>query len=133
MKVMIIPLIVLSTVAGELSEEPNEAQMRIAVERTLATQVRNAMEFAAESGGPQAVQQIRQNGTDRFELRAFHKRACARMVGQHGYRCDFAVDIGVVNGSLQHTLAGRFFAGPRGLLFVQEELESSLPAVASAL
>ena len=132
MKVMIVPLIVLSAVAGELNMEPSEAQMRDAFERTLATQVRNAIAFIAESGGPQAVQQIRQNGTDRFELRAFHKRGCARMPGQNGYRCDFAVDIAVLNGSLQHALSGRFFAGPQGLMLAQEEMQSSLPAVASA-
>jgi hypothetical protein len=133
MKVMIVPLIVLSAVAGELSEEPNEAQMRGAFEQTLALHVRNAIEFVAENGGPQAVQQIRQNGTDRFELRAFQKRACARLVGQRSFRCDFSVAIDVVNGSLQHTLAGRFYAGPRGLNFAQEETEAPLPAVASVL
>jgi hypothetical protein len=133
MKVMIVPLIVLSAVAGELSEEPNEAQLRAAFEQTLATQVRNAIEFVAESGGPQAAQEIRQNGTDRFELRAFQKRTCARMVGQRGYRCEFAVDINVVNGSLQHTLSGRFYVGPQGLMFAHEETEAPLPAVASVL
>jgi hypothetical protein len=133
MKVLIVPLIVLSAVAGELGEEPNEAQMRGAFEQTLVMQVRNAVEFVAEIGGPQAVQEIRQNGTDRFEVRAFQKRACARLVGQRGYRCDFAVAIDVVNGSSQHTFAGRFYAGPQGLMFAQEETEASLPAVASVL
>jgi hypothetical protein len=133
MKVMIVPLIVLSAVAGELSEEPNEAQMRGAFEQTLATHVRNAIEFVAASGGPQAVQDIRQNGTDRFEVRAFQKRICARTAGQRGYRCDFAVAIDVVNGSLQHTLAGRFYVGRQGLMFAQEEPAAPLPAVASVL
>ncbi len=133
MKVMIVPLIVLSAVAGELSEEPNEAQMRGAFERTLATQMRHALDFAIEIGGPQAVQQLRQNGTDRFELRVFQKSACARLVWQPGFRCNFTVAIDVVNGSLQHTLAGRFYAGPHGLAFTQEEQMTSLPALAGVL
>ena len=133
MRVLTIPLIVMSAVAGELSEEPDEAQMRGAFEQTLASHVRNAVAFAAESGGSEAVQQIQENGTGRFEVRAFQKRACAHMVQQHGFRCDFSVAIDVVNGSLQHTLSGRFYAGPQGLMFALEETETPLPAVASVL
>lgn len=121
MKVMIVPLIVMSAVAGELSKEPNEAQMRGAFEQALAMQVRNALDFAAESGGPQAVDEIKKNGTHRFEVRTFDKRACTRTIGQHSFRCDFAVDIDVVNGSLQGALTGRFFIGSQGLMFAQEE------------
>jgi hypothetical protein len=133
MKVMMIPLIVLSAVAGELSEEPNVAQMRGAFEQALTVQMNNALEFVAESGGPQAVQQLRQDGHDRFELRAFQKHACVRLVGQRGFRCDFAADIRTGNVSLQHTLTGRFYAGPRGLMFALEEQNASLPALASVL
>ena len=133
MKVLIVPLVVMSAVVGELSEEPNEAQMRGAFEQTLATHVRGAIEFVAESSGSEAVQQIQENGTDRFEVRAFQKHACARMVQQRSFRCDFFVVIDVMNGSLQHTLAGRFYAGPQGLMFTQEETEAPLPAVASVL
>ena len=133
MKVLMVPLIVMGAVAGDLTVEPNEAQMRGAFEQTLAKQVRSAVDFVAESGGPQAADAIRLNGTDRFEVRAFEKRACARVSGLPSFRCEFSVDIGVLNGSFQRTLAGHFFAGPKGFIFAQEELEASLPAVASVL
>jgi len=133
MRVLIIPLMVMGTVVGELSNEPSEAQMRGAFEQSLALQVRNAIEFVAESGGPQAAQEIQQNGTDRFELRKFEKHACARMAKERNYMCDFAVAIEVVNGSLQHTLSGRFVVGSGGFVFTQEETESSPSTPISSL
>ena len=133
MRVLIVPLIVMSAVAGELSDEPSEAQMRGAFVQSMARQVRNAIEFVAESGGPQLAQEIQQNGTDRFELRTFEKRVCLRVAGKRGYMCEFTVDIDVMNGSLQRTMSGRFFTGTHGLVFAQEEPESPLPAVASIL
>ena len=134
MKVLMVPLIVMGAVAGELNIEPNEAQMRGAFEQTLAKQVRSAIDFAVQSGGPQAADAIRLNGTDRFEVRAFEKRVCARIAGQRSYRCEFTVDIGVVNGSFQRTLAGHFFAGPKGLMFTHEDTaEGPLPTVAAVL
>ena len=133
MKVLMVPLIVMGAVAGELTVEPNEAQMRAAFEQTLSKQVRSAIDFAAESGGAQAADAIRINGTHHFEVRTFQKRACVRVTGQHAYRCEFSVDIDVMNGSLHRALAGRFYAGPQGLLFAQEESEASLPTVARAL
>ena len=133
MKVLMVPLIVMGAIAGELNLEPNEAQMRGAFEQTLAKQVRSAIDFATENGGPQAADAIRINGTHHFEVRAFQKRACVRLTGLRGYRCEFSVDIDVMNGLLQRSLAGRFFAGPQGLTFAQEESEASLPAVTSVL
>ena len=56
-----------------------------------------------------------------------------RLTGLRGYRCEFSVDIDVMNGLLQRSLAGRFFAGPQGLMFAQEESEASLLAATSAL
>jgi hypothetical protein len=131
MKVLMVPLIVMSAVAGELNLEPSEAQMRGAFEQTLLSQVRNAVAFVAETGGPQAAQAIQQNGTDRFELRTFEKRACARLIGAHAYRCDFIVEISAMNNSSQHALTGRFFAGPNGFAFAQEEPQA--PPVSSVL
>lgn len=133
MKVLMVPLIVMSAVAGELNVEPSEAQMRGAFEQTLAKQVRSAVDFAAQNGGPQAAEAIRLNGTDRFTVRTFVKRTCARVQEQRSYRCEFSVDIDVMNGSFQRTLAGHFFAGPKGLMFTQEEQVTSMPAVASVL
>ncbi len=133
MKVLMVPLIVMGAVAGDLTVEPSEAQMRGAFERTLAKQVRSAVEFVAQNGGPQAADAIRLNGTDRFEVRAFEKRICARVTGRASFRCEFIVDIGVVNGSFRRALAGHFFAGPKGLMFAQEEPGAALPVVATAL
>src|SRR5580765_3331963 len=104
MKVLMVPLIVMSAVAGELSQEPNEAEMRGAFEQTLLQQVRNAVAFVAETSGPLAAQAIQQNGADRFELRTFEKRGCARLIGSHAYRCDFIVEISAMNNSSQHAL-----------------------------
>jgi hypothetical protein len=133
MKVLVIPLIVLSAVASELSEEPNEAQMRGAFERTLTAQVQNAIDFVAQDVGPQAAHDIRVNGTDRFDLRVFQKHACRRLARDYGYRCDFTFEIAVMNGSIQRALAGRFYAGADGLMFVQEEESAALPAHHSVL
>ena len=133
MKVLMVPLIVMGAVAGELTDEPNEAQMRGAFEQTLAKQVRNTIAFVTESGGPQAADAIRLNRTDRFEVRTFQKHLCARTVGQRAYRCEFSVDIDVLNGPLQRSLAGRFFPGPQGLMFAQEEAETPSSTVATVL
>jgi hypothetical protein len=133
MKVLMVPLIVMGAVAGELTDEPNEAQMRGAFEQTLTKQVRNTIAFVTESGGPQAADAIRLNRTDRFEVRTFQKHLCARTVEQRAYRCEFSVDIDVLNGPLQRSLAGRFLSGPQGLMFAQEEAETPLPVVATVL
>jgi hypothetical protein len=133
MRVLMVPLIVMGAVAGDLTDEPNEAQMRGAFEQTLAKQVRDTIAFVTESGGPQAADAIRLNRTDRFEVRAFQKHLCARTIGQHAYRCEFSVDIDVVNGSLQRALAGRFFPSSQGLIFAQEEAETPSSTVATVL
>jgi len=102
--------------------------MRGAFEQTLARQVRNALDFVAESGGPEVVEQIQRNGTDRFSVRAFEKQGCARLAEQRGYRCEFTAAIEVVGGSLVYALVGRFVAKPHGWVFAQEEAR---PSVAS--
>lgn len=133
MRVLLVPLIVMGAVAGELSEEPNEVQMRGAFERTLAAQVQNTIEFVARSGGPQAALDIQEAGNDRFEVRRFEKRACARIAGQSAYRCDFLVNIDVVNGKVQGAFSGRFTAGPGGLTYAQEEPNAPPTEVAGIL
>lgn len=133
MRVLMIPLIVMSAVAGELTSEPNESQMRAAFDQTLAIQVRGVIAFADETGGPQFVQTIQQNGADRYAIRKFEKRACTRVTGQRSYKCDFAVVIDVVNGTLHRSLTGRFFAGPDGLLFAPEDPETAPHAIAGVL
>jgi hypothetical protein len=52
-------------------------------------------------------------------VRAFRKLDCMR-APERGYRCDFAVDIGVVTGSLKRRVSGRFTRGPGGLRFISE-------------
>lgn len=101
-------------------DEPNERDMRLAFEDALALQVQNAMDFAAESGGPEAIAAIREKGNDRFTINAFQKLKCAREAQGDSHVCEFSVDIGLSNGPLQKTLTGRFSAGSRGLIFLQD-------------
>jgi hypothetical protein len=115
MRVLVFPLLAFSTLFSGSNDEPTERQMRGAFEDSLALYVRNALDFAAETGGPAAVARIRAAGTDRFTVNAFRKHDCRRDVT--GYYCAFAFDIDLANGPLQRTIGGRFLAGPRGLEF----------------
>jgi hypothetical protein len=119
MRVLAIPAVALLMTAGTYSDEPSERQMRDAFERTLAEQVRSAVAYVAETGGPAAVEKVRAAGTDRFEVRGFRKHAC-NAVEDGGYRCVFSVDLGVLNGELHRRINGRFIGGPNGLSFVSE-------------
>ena len=100
--------------------EPSEAQMRTAFEDVLARQVRNALDFAAETGGPEAVAAIREKGFDRFRIMAFRKRVCRQVAEGGSHICEFAVDIEVVSGRMERVIAGRFVAQPDRLVFVQD-------------
>ena len=86
--------------------------MRAAFEGSLAMQVRNALDFARETGGDEAVMKIRDSGMDRYTLNAFQKLNCQAQDGTQDGRtahvCDFAVDVELVNGLLQKTITGRF-------------------------
>jgi hypothetical protein len=119
MRVLAIPAVALVLTAGTYSDEPTELQMRDAFERTLTEQVRGAVAYVAETGGPGAVEKVRAAGTDRFEVRGFRKQTCAA-IDDGGYRCTFAVDLGVFNGELHRRISGRFFRGPDGLSFASE-------------
>jgi hypothetical protein len=94
-----------------VSDEPSEHEMRGAFEDVLTDQVRNALEFIAETGGAGAVDRVRQSGADRFTVRRFHKGDCRRSPDRAGHLCAFTVEIGVVSGQIQRTLAGRFNNG----------------------
>ena len=85
--------------------------MRTAFEGALALQVQNAIEFVAETGGPDAVTAIREKGNDRFSIDAFQKVKCAPQVQGGGHICEFSVDIGLSNGPMRKTLTGRFTGG----------------------
>ena len=107
-------------IAAPVDAGPSETQMRAAFEDNLSQQVRNALEFAAEAGGPEAVSLIRERGHDRFSVAAFRKRACQRLSGEGGHRCEFLVDIDLVTGRMQRALSGRFILQPAQLVFVQD-------------
>lgn len=107
-------------IAAPVQAGPTEAQMRSAFEDTLSRQVRNALDFAAESGGPEAVALIRDRGHDRFSIAAFRKRTCQRLSDDGSHRCEFVVDIELVTGRMQRVISGRFITQPAQLVFVQD-------------
>ena len=119
MRVFMVPLVAFGLIAIDQQGEPSERDMRAAFEARLAAQVESAMEFLAETSGPEAVERVRQAGTDQYSVRNFTKRDCSR--GDAGYVCAFAVDLAVVTGTIQQTVKGRFMPGPDGrLTFTQE-------------
>jgi hypothetical protein len=120
MRVFVFPLIALGVLAGGYSDEPSEAQMKKAYEHSLAMQVRNALEFVSETGGPEVADHLREIGSDRFTVKSFRKLECTRGPGKAAYLCAFAVDIEMMNTDLQRRVNGRFLAGPRGLTFAEE-------------
>jgi len=113
MRLFMLPMIV-ALIAGDQPVEPSEGAMREAFQSRLAADVQNAVAFVAETSGPAGVERVRAAGTDRFEIRSFKKRDCVR--GDDGHVCDFAVEVSVVNGTIQQTLKGRFLPGPDGAL-----------------
>ena len=119
MRIFMMPLIAFGLISIDPPEEPSESAMRAAFEARLTAQVENAMAFLAESSGAEAVERVRQAGTDRFTVREFTKRDCTK--GEAGHVCAFAVDLTVVSGSIRQTVTGRFAPGPDGrLTFTQE-------------
>ena len=125
MRVLLIPAVIVGVLAVTGSGEPTESAMRAAFETTLAAQVRSALDFVAETGGQAAIDKVRAARTDEFDIRAFTKLTCAPSAAKPGHVCDFAVRIGVVNGLLEQTMTGRFYAGPHGLVFVNEDTASA--------
>jgi hypothetical protein len=78
------------------------------------------LEFLVETGGREALDSVRLARTDEFDIHSFKKLDCSRSP-KAGHVCEFAVRIGVVNGTLVHTLSGRFYDGPRGLVFAYDD------------
>jgi hypothetical protein len=118
MRLLTIPLVALGVLMGGYSDEPTEGQMKGAFEHSMQTLVRDALEFVTEAGGPEAADQLRQVGSDRFAIRSFRKLDCARDSGDASYVCGFAVNIELMNGDLQRRMSGRFINGAQGLAFV---------------
>jgi hypothetical protein len=125
MRVLLIPTVIVGVLAVTGSDEPTESAMRAAFETTLAAQVRSALDFVAETGGQAAIDKVRAARTDEFDIRSFTKLNCAPSVAKAGHVCDFAVSIGAVNGLLEQTMTGRFYAGPHGLVFENEDTASA--------
>ena len=121
MRVLLIPTVIVGVLAVTGSDEPTESAMRAAFETTLAAQVRSALDFVAETGGPAALDKVRAARTDEFDIRSFTKLDCVPSTAKPGHVCDFTVRIGVFNGLLEQSMTGRFYAGPDGLVFVNEE------------
>jgi hypothetical protein len=122
MKLWAIPAAIsaalICTSGGPLGE-PSEQDMRAAFEQILSLQVRNALDFVAESGSTEALERIRENHTDSFAIAAFRKLKCDSEAAG-GHRCDFQVDLDLSNGRLERTLRGRFFGGAEGLRYVED-------------
>jgi hypothetical protein len=118
MRGWIVPALAAVMVAGcNPAQEPSEYQMRLAFEGSLAAQVRNALEFAREMGGDEAVTKIRENGMDRYVVNAFHKLNCRAQHDGAAHVCAFSVDVRLVNGPLQTTITGRFSKSDNGFEF----------------
>ncbi len=99
--------------------EPDETQMRAAFAGALDRRVRSVIAFARETGGEEAVQRIRDAGTDRFAIRLFRKLSCGRDADL-SHVCAFSVDLDLVGGAFQRTLSGRFIDAGGGYHFVGE-------------
>jgi hypothetical protein len=97
--------------------EPSENAMREAFASDLSQGVQSVLTFVAETGGEEALARIREAGTDAFEIRAFRKGACRPSVSSSGLVCDFAVEVDTVAGSIERSIAGRFYVGPCGLAY----------------
>ena len=120
MNILMVPLIAIGVIVSGPTDEPTEQAMRAAFEAHITSEVQAVLNFASETGGPEAEAKIRAAGTDRFEIRAFQKLNCARSATRAGYVCGFTVDIAVVQGALQSVLVGRFIPGASGLDFLLE-------------
>ena len=121
MRILTLPAVLAGVLAVSGSDEPSAADMRSAFQATLTAQVQSVLDYVAETGGEEALAKVRAARTDEFYIRSFTKLDCAASARQPGHVCEFAVRVGVVTGELQATMRGRFFASPRGLVFVNED------------
>jgi hypothetical protein len=120
MRVFAVPLIAFGMLTSGYIDEPTEGQMKRAFEASLASQVRDVLAFVTEVNGSEAVDTLRQTGSDRFAIRSFRKLDCTRISAEPAYICAFAIDIELMNGDLQRRMSGRFFRSPQGLAFADE-------------
>jgi hypothetical protein len=125
MRVLTLPAVLVGIFAVPGSDEPTAAEMRSAVQATLTAQVQSVLDYVAETGGEETLARVRAARTDAFDIRSFTKLDCTTSADKPGHLCDFALRVGVVTGELRATMRGRFYAGPRGLVFVNEERAGS--------
>jgi len=121
MRILALPTVLVGVLAVPGSGEPSAAEMRSAVQATLTAQVQSVLDYVAATGGEEALARIRAAHTDEFAISSFTKLDCATSAGKPGHLCDFALRVAVVSGELHATMRGRFLAGPRGLVFVNED------------
>ncbi len=121
MRILTLPAVLVGVLAAPGSNEPSAAEMRSAFQATLTAQVQSVLDYVAETGGEEALARVRAAHTDAFAIRSFAKIDCTSSADKPGHLCAFAVRVGVVTGELQATMRGRFYAGPRGLVFVNED------------
>jgi len=119
MRLWTVPIVAIVAVMLSLSDEPSERAMRAAFESNLTTQVQNALDFVAETAGPEAVAKVREAGTDRFAIQGFRKLGCHRDA-RGGHVCRFSVDIAVIDGDLREELTGRFYMREDAFVFTQD-------------
>jgi len=125
MRMLTLPAVLAGVLAVSDSDEPNAVDMRSAVQATLTAQVQSVLDYVAETGGEEALAQVRTARTHEFDVRSVTKLDCTTSADKPGHLCQFAVRVAVVSGELQATMRGRFLAGPRGLVFVNEEREGA--------
>jgi hypothetical protein len=128
MRILTLPAVLAGAFAVSGSDEPSAADMRSAVQATLAAQVRSVLDYVGETGGEEALARVRAAQTDAFDVRSLTKLDCTTSADKPGHLCEFAVRVGVVTGELQATMRGRFLAGPHGLVFVNEERSEFEPS-----
>jgi hypothetical protein len=128
MRILTLPAVLAGAFAVSGSDEPSAADMRSAVQATLAAQVRSVLDYVGETGGEEALARVRAAQTDAFDVRSLTKLDCTSSADKPGHLCEFAVRVGVVTGELQATMRGRFLAGPHGLVFVNEERSEFEPS-----
>jgi hypothetical protein len=125
MRILTLPAVLVGVLAVSGSDEPSAADMRSAVQTTLTAQVQSVLDYVAEIGGEEGLARVRAARTDAFDVRSVTKLDCTTSADKPGHLCEFAVRVAVVTGELQATMRGRFLAGPRGLVFVNEDREGA--------
>ena len=121
MRMLTLPAVLVGVFAAPGSDEPSAAEMRSAVQATLTAQVQSVLDYIAETGGEEALARVRAARTDTFDIRSFTKLDCTTSAVGPGHLCDFALRVGVFTGEVQAIMRGRFYVGPRGLVFVNED------------